>query len=97
MSLAPGTTPCLTRTRGGNAQGAVCAFPFIFEGKLYYECSTIDNGNTLWCATTSNYDQDKQWGECGRKLNLVSIAVIKLLQQVEFPYRMCLLACAMLT
>merc|ERR550534_1743085 len=41
-----------------------CVFPFIYLGKTYEGCTTVDYNNKLWCATTSNYDQDKEWGNC---------------------------------
>lgn len=57
------TTPCLTYTVAGNANGAFCQFPFRYKGTLYYECTRIDN-KKLWCSTTSDYDIDEQWGVC---------------------------------
>lgn len=59
-----GTTPCATFTSGGNANGAVCKFPFIYQGSAYYSCTTINNNGQLWCATTLSYDDDKLWGNC---------------------------------
>uniref|UniRef100_A0A670JL49 Fibronectin type-II domain-containing protein n=1 Tax=Podarcis muralis TaxID=64176 RepID=A0A670JL49_PODMU len=42
-----------------------CAFPFIFEGKLYMNCTASGrNDGKLWCSTTSNYDVDKKWMFC---------------------------------
>ncbi|XP_039605446.1 epididymal sperm-binding protein 1-like isoform X2 [Polypterus senegalus] len=52
-------------TTGGNANGAPCVFPFIHQGKSYSYCITYNEDRRLpWCATTSNYDKDKQWGYC---------------------------------
>lgn len=53
------------KTRYGNANGASCHFPFIFEGRSYSRC--ITEGRTdgmLWCATTASYDADKTYGFC---------------------------------
>jgi integrin beta 3 len=69
------STPCLTYTVAGNAKGAFCQFPFRYKGNLYYECTTIDEKQRkLWCATTANYDIDKQWGQCaGKKHGIILI------------------------
>ncbi|XP_051868030.1 cation-independent mannose-6-phosphate receptor [Pristis pectinata] len=51
--------PKVTRT------GKLCTFPFKFLGTSYSEC--ITTGRTdglLWCATTSDYDKDRQWDFC---------------------------------
>ena len=58
------TTPCATFTTGGNSNRAMCVFPFLYQGKSYFECITENNGDTLWCATSSNYDRDFRWGNC---------------------------------
>uniref|UniRef100_A0A3Q3IPM5 Uncharacterized protein n=1 Tax=Monopterus albus TaxID=43700 RepID=A0A3Q3IPM5_MONAL len=49
-------------------EGDVCVFPFIVMNKSYTECTTdarIDGKK--WCATTANYDTDRQWGFCSTK------------------------------
>ncbi|XP_068692933.1 uncharacterized protein [Montipora foliosa] len=48
---------------GGNSNGNCCHFPFIYGGKMYKTCTTKDETRP-WCATTYNYDTDKQWGYC---------------------------------
>ena len=63
MTTTGGTTPCATFTTGGNANGAMCTFPFTYNSVAYYECTTIDR-DQLWCATTSNYNVGGVWGYC---------------------------------
>ena len=56
---------CPTVTTGGNANSALCRFPFITQGVTFYECTTqFSSSNRPWCATTYNYDQDQSWGYC---------------------------------
>ena len=50
-------------TELGNANGARCVFPFIYKGVTYTACTSIDHFRN-WCATTSNYDRDRLWGNC---------------------------------
>uniref|UniRef100_A0A087X893 Matrix metalloproteinase-9 n=1 Tax=Poecilia formosa TaxID=48698 RepID=A0A087X893_POEFO len=55
-------------TFDGNADGAPCVFPFIFQGKMYKSCTTDSRINgQRWCATTSNYDTDKKYGICPKR------------------------------
>ena len=59
----------MVRTEGGNSEdNAQCVFPFIFNGKVYEECTTDQRENQAedkpWCATTADYDQDGEWGYC---------------------------------
>ncbi|CAH3033992.1 unnamed protein product, partial [Pocillopora meandrina] len=49
---------------GGSSNGNCCHFPFVYDGKMYTTCTTQDSTKP-WCATTYNYDVDKQWGYCG--------------------------------
>ncbi|XP_014835540.1 PREDICTED: matrix metalloproteinase-9-like [Poecilia mexicana] len=55
-------------TFDGNANGAPCVYPFIFQGRMYKSCTTDgrDDGKR-WCATTSNYDTDKKYGICPKR------------------------------
>ncbi|KAK2566034.1 Matrix metalloproteinase-9 [Acropora cervicornis] len=48
---------------GGNSNGNCCHFPFIYGGKMYDTC-TVEDETRPWCATTYNFDTDKQWGYC---------------------------------
>ncbi|XP_073448057.1 matrix metalloproteinase-9-like isoform X2 [Aquarana catesbeiana] len=58
-------TPNLIYTVGGNANGQVCVFPFMYKSKWYSSCTGdgTDDGR-LWCATTGDYHKDKSWGYC---------------------------------
>ncbi|KAM6915608.1 cation-independent mannose-6-phosphate receptor [Xenentodon cancila] len=43
----------------------VCVFPFILLNKSYTECTDHERTDgQKWCATTPNYDKDRQWGFC---------------------------------
>ena len=44
--------------------GGYCAIPFIFEGREYYDCIIDNDSKKKWCATTSNYDKDKEKDYC---------------------------------
>ncbi|KAF3696812.1 Matrix metalloproteinase-9 [Channa argus] len=57
------------KTRYGNADGAMCHFPFNFEGKSYTTCTTDGRSDNLpWCATTADFDKDKKYGFCPSEL-----------------------------
>ena len=43
-------------------EGKKCAFPFMYDGKYYGECMVTST--KPWCATTADYDKDKEWGYC---------------------------------
>ncbi|XP_053314206.1 hepatocyte growth factor activator [Spea bombifrons] len=44
--------------------GKECKFPFRFGGQLHFSCTSIGPVLRKWCATTHNYDRDKEWGYC---------------------------------
>ncbi|KAM9341969.1 matrix metalloproteinase-9 [Pholidichthys leucotaenia] len=59
----------VVKTRYGNANGALCHFPFTFEGKSYTTCTTEGRTDNLpWCATTADYGRDKKYGFCPSEL-----------------------------
>lgn len=48
---------------GGTVDGEQeCQLPYTYAGQSYDSCQQY--GDRFWCATTQNYDQDKQWGYC---------------------------------
>uniref|UniRef100_A0A8C3JB46 Matrix metallopeptidase 9 n=1 Tax=Calidris pygmaea TaxID=425635 RepID=A0A8C3JB46_9CHAR len=62
-------TGIVVKTRHGNANGADCHFPFVFEGQSYSRCITEGRTDGLpWCATTASYDRDKKYGFCPSEL-----------------------------
>ncbi|NXJ89679.1 MMP9 protein, partial [Corythaixoides concolor] len=62
-------TGLVVKTRHGNANGADCHFPFVFEGHSYSRCITEGRTDGLpWCATTASYDRDKKYGFCPSEL-----------------------------
>eukprot|EP00795_Rhopilema_esculentum_P012712 gene12712-3431_t len=50
-------------TTGGNAGGAACVFPFLYNGVNRTSC-TRAGSLRYWCATTNNYPSDQKWGYC---------------------------------
>ncbi|XP_063315236.1 matrix metalloproteinase-9 [Pelobates fuscus] len=62
-------TGVVVKTHFGNANGALCHFPFIFEGKSYSTCTAVGRSDGLpWCSTTANYDEDRKYGFCPSEL-----------------------------
>lgn len=64
MNYAPEET--IIHTFGGNANGAKCKFPFIFDGDTYFNCIT-GYRDKPWCSSTANYDKLPIWGFCDDK------------------------------
>ncbi|KAM6925101.1 matrix metalloproteinase-9 [Xenentodon cancila] len=59
----------VVKTLYGNAEGALCHFPFDFDGKSYTTCTTEGRKDNLpWCATTADFDKDKKFGFCPSEL-----------------------------
>nr|XP_033806183.1 hepatocyte growth factor activator [Geotrypetes seraphini] len=44
--------------------GRPCVFPFRYRGRMHYSCISKIFSKKTWCATTHNYDRDKEWGYC---------------------------------
>ena len=45
-----------------------CVFPFVFKGKTYEECTTVENFGVSWCSTkvdTDGHHIENNWGVCG--------------------------------
>ncbi|XP_061464651.1 lymphocyte antigen 75 [Rhineura floridana] len=52
-------------TRDGNSYGKPCEFPFFFNKTWHHDCihNEMFTGGE-WCSTTSNFDEDREWGFC---------------------------------
>ena len=57
---------------GGNVsipdQGKPCVFPFMYEGKEFFKCTTYSAcSSCIWCGTQLNVTDDSGWGMCGER------------------------------
>jgi len=57
---------CTVRTTDNKC----CVFPFLYDGERHFTCAP-DFFGEKWCATTYNYDEDEEWGECLGLFNFI--------------------------
>ncbi|XP_062383151.1 lymphocyte antigen 75 [Sardina pilchardus] len=62
-------------TRDGNALGAPCVFPFLYNRTWHHGCLPGQPGQENlpegmnWCSPTMNYDQQRRWGFCLQRVD----------------------------
>ena len=44
--------------------GRRCVIPFSYLGQVFYNCTTLNNGNVPWCPFQVFYFSSSEWGNC---------------------------------
>ncbi|XP_062813219.1 epididymal sperm-binding protein 1-like [Anolis carolinensis] len=67
------------------SNGKPCVFPFIYRDRTFHTCTNENSeGGRFWCATTGNYDKDKQWSYCDDS-NQKEANVFKISRHLQIP------------
>ena len=66
---------CLVYVEPVKGKGTTCVFPFTYKHRTYYQCTTVDKDRP-WCATSKNYNKDKEYGYCTADGELSSLSCL---------------------
>ena len=68
----------VTATKGTAPEGSACVFPFLYDGVVYTQCTTVRNEGIPWCSTEYDYSINKLWGNCQGEISDYSCVCIVL-------------------
>ncbi len=86
-------------TIGGNSGGAICTFPFVYNGVQYSTCITDNNNGVLWCPTADlngiNWVAGtSKWGNCIGMMIAYFILFVPINKSCFFYKTLCILCYA---